>query len=74
MAYYSNGLKELIYLVLAGCLAQADQPHPAASQRRLDLASLYANSGGHRARVHARSIAGYVIVNPRAMRSIVVRR
>jgi hypothetical protein len=25
-----------------------------------------ANSGGHRTRIHARSIAGYVIVNPRA--------
>ncbi|WP_035675143.1 hypothetical protein [Bradyrhizobium liaoningense] len=33
-----------------------------------------ANSGGHRTRVHARSIAGYVIVNPHAVRSIVVRR
>lgn len=28
-----------------------------------------ANSGGHRTRLHARSIAGYVIVNPRAMQS-----
>ncbi|MDX3971186.1 MAG: hypothetical protein QHD01_31960 [Bradyrhizobium sp.] len=28
-----------------------------------------ANSGGHRTRLHARSIAGYVIVDPRAMQS-----
>ncbi|ULL01716.1 hypothetical protein FJV43_03545 [Bradyrhizobium sp. I71] len=28
-----------------------------------------ANSGGHATRLHARSIAGYVIVNPRASQS-----
>ncbi|WP_448031562.1 hypothetical protein [Bradyrhizobium liaoningense] len=33
-----------------------------------------ANSGGHATRLHARSIAGYAIVNPHSMRSIVVRR
>lgn len=32
-----------------------------------------ANSGGHATRLHARSIVGYVIVNPFAMQSIVER-
>jgi hypothetical protein len=33
------------------------------------MATVYdANSGGHRTRVHLRSLAGYLVVNPRAGR------